>query len=84
MESLSLSRVSELCKILGMVAGLGFYLALTDSILRSILARGCHELRSLDLSASATQLTDYSLHLIGWLMIRCSYCTVIFVVRSVL
>lgn len=43
----------------------GRHSALTDSILRSILARGCHELCSLDLSASASQLTDYSLHLIG-------------------
>lgn len=41
------------------------YAALTDSIFGSILSRGCHELRWLDLSASAAQLTDYSLHLIG-------------------
>lgn len=38
---------------------------LSDEILASILSRGCQELRSLDVSASPTRLTDYSLHLIG-------------------
>lgn len=43
-----------------------YYVALSDSIFSSILARGCRKLRSLDVSASASRLTDYSLHLIGW------------------
>ena len=43
--------------------------ALTDNILGSILSRGCCELRSLDVSASPSQLTDYSLHLIGRLTV---------------
>ena len=42
-----------------------FFVDLTDEILHSILKRGCHELRSLDLSASPNRLTNYSLELIG-------------------
>lgn len=70
MGCLSLSRVD--IQVGGLVVGVCVKVlhgvVLTDSILGSILIRGCHELRSLDLSSSPSQLTDYSLHLIGWLI----------------
>lgn len=39
--------------------------ALTDSILNSLLARGCHELELVDVSASPRCLSEHSLYLIG-------------------
>lgn len=41
------------------------YIGLTDDILHSILRRGCRELKFLDLSASPTLLTNFSVELIG-------------------
>ncbi len=40
-------------------------LGLSDDILHSVLKRGCHGLRELDLSASPRRLSDYALDLIG-------------------
>ncbi|XP_077867098.1 putative RNA-binding protein EEED8.10 [Saccoglossus kowalevskii] len=49
-------------KIFGSFMTLG---ALTDTILKSILWRGCQELKSLDLSASPHLLTDWGIDVIG-------------------
>ena len=45
--------------------------ALTDSILNSVLSRGCRELQSLDVSSSPCQLSDYALHLISKCITPC-------------